>query len=87
MKANILFNIYETTKRNEAPDLTIGLAMFKAEHPEVEMSHEDEKSVREFMGKHYDVLTKAFVEGPEAFEKAVASCENQEECDCADGAR
>lgn len=78
MKANILFDIYETTKRNEAPDLTIGMAMYKAEHPEVKIDHEEGKAIREFMGRHYNVLTKAFVDGPEAFEKAVAVCEERD---------
>lgn len=78
MNANYLYDIFETTKKNGAPDLTIGMAMYKAEHPEVEIDHEEDKAIREFMGRHYNVLTKAFVEGPEAFEKAVAVCEERD---------
>ena len=77
MNAIILYGIYEATRDNKAPDLTIGLAMYKAEHPEVTITHEEDKAIREFMGKHGQKLAKAFPD-PEAFAKAVAKAEAME---------
>lgn len=78
MRADVLYNIYETTQKNDAPDLTIGLAMYKAEHPEVEITPEEDKAIRQFIGAHGDVLAKAFAVGPDAFEEAVEACEAED---------
>ncbi len=72
MNAIILYNIYETTRANKAPDLTIGLAMYKAEHPGV-ITHEQDREIREFMGRHGQELAAAFPD-PEKFTYAVAAC-------------
>ncbi|MEA4933459.1 MAG: hypothetical protein VB071_07770 [Lawsonibacter sp.] len=74
MNAIILYNVFETTAKNDAPDTTIGLAMFKAEHPEVKISHEEDRKIREFMGQHAEALGEAFPDR-DAFAKAVADCE------------
>lgn len=75
MNVNTLYGIYETTRDNKAPDLTIGLAMFQAEHPEVTISHEEAKAIREFIGKHSNALADGFAEGFSAFAEAVTACE------------
>lgn len=75
MKANTLYGIYESTRANQVPDLTIGLAMYKDEHPEDPISHEEDKAIREFIGRHGQELAQAFVAGPDAFAEAVAACE------------
>lgn len=59
MNAITLYNIYEVTRKNQAPDLTIGLAMFKAENPGV-ITHEEDKAFREFMGRYGRELAGAF---------------------------
>ena len=73
MNAIVLYKIYETTRANQAPDLTIGLAMYHKDHPGV-ITHEQDKQIREFMGKHGQELAKAFPD-PVAFAAAVASGE------------
>ena len=78
MKANTLYGIYEITHDNQVPDLTIGLAMYKDEHPEDPISHEEDKAIREFIGRHGQELARAFVEGPDAFAEAVAACEAED---------
>lgn len=75
MNANTLYGIYEATRDNKAPDLTIGLAMFKADHPEVTISHEEDKAIREFIGKHSKELADGFAKGFDAFAETVAACE------------
>lgn len=75
MNVNTLYGIYKTTRDNKAPDLTIGLAMFKAEHPEVTISHEEAKAIREFIGKHSRSLADGFAKGFDAFAETVAACE------------
>lgn len=78
MKANTLYGIYEATRENQVPDLTIGLAMYKAEHPEDPLSHEEDKAIREFIGRHGQELAQAFAEGPDVFAEAVAACEAED---------
>lgn len=78
MKANTLYGIYESTHANQVPDLTIGLAMYKDEHPEDPISHEEDKAIREFIGRHGQELARAFVAGPDAFAEAVAACEAED---------
>lgn len=78
MKANTLYGIYETTHDNQVSDLTIGLAMYKAEHPEDPISHEEDKAIREFIGRHGQELAQAFAEGTEAFAEVVAACEAED---------
>ena len=75
MKANTLYGIYETTRANQVPDLTIGLAMYKDEHPEDPISHKEDKAIREFIGRHGQELAQGFAAGPEVFAQVVAACE------------
>ena len=86
MNANYIYEVFETTRENKAPDLTIGLAMLAAEKPLPDGMTQE--GVRQFMGKHYDILVKAFKTGDkEIFAKVVAACEAEdyEDLGCADG--
>lgn len=76
MNANILFDIYKTTRDNGAADLVIGLAMYKAEHPGV-ISDVEDRDIREFIGAHGVDLAKAFPD-KEKFAAAVKAAEQDE---------
>ena len=77
MNANYIYDIFETTRKNDAPDLTIGLAMLRAEKPIPEGMTDD--GIREFLGRHYEALVDAFKAGDrEAFAEAVAACEAED---------
>lgn len=56
---NHLYALYQCTEKNDAPDLaTVGMAMFLAEHPEI--SREEDKAMRLFVGAHGQKLAKAY---------------------------
>lgn len=81
MNANYIYDIFETTKKNDAPDLNIGLAMLRVEQP---ISDEEDKAIREFMGRHYETLVDAYKSGDrEIFADAVAQCVKEDEEDAA----
>ena len=61
MNASYLYDIFETTRKHKAPDLTIGLAMLKTEQP-IPDDLSDE-AVRQFLGRHYEALSKAYRTG------------------------
>lgn len=76
MNANYIYDIFETTEKNDAPDLTIGLAMLKAEQP---VPDEEDKAVREFLGRHYEALVASYkARDREAFAAVVAACEAED---------
>ena len=72
MNAVILYGIFETNRKHHLPDLTLGLAVYRYENPGV-ISDDDDKAIREFIGRHYDGLVKGYAEGPVAFTAAVAA--------------
>lgn len=74
MNTNTLYEIYTINRETEGEDLGISLAKYKAAHPGT-VSHEDDKAIREFVGAHGPELARAFDQGREAFEAAVAACE------------
>lgn len=56
---NTLYDLYETTKEADAPDLsTTGMAMFLKERPDI--SKEESQTMREFVGRHGQDLGKVF---------------------------
>ena len=56
---NHLYALYQCTEKNDAPDLaTVGMAMFLAENPEI--SREEDKAMRLFVGAHGQKLAKAY---------------------------
>lgn len=67
MNTNILHDIYTINKQTPGEDLTISLAKFQAEHQGA-VSHEEAKTLREFIGKHGKTLAVAFRKGKAAFE-------------------
>ena len=74
MNTNTLYDIYTINRETEGEDMTVSLAKYKAAHPGA-VSHEDDKAIREFVGAHGPELARAFDQGREAFEAAVAACE------------
>ena len=78
MNANYLYEVFETTRKHDAPDLTIGLAMLKTEQPIPDgMTDED---IRQFLGRHYEALSKAYRTGDrQFFADTVAAIEAQAE--------
>ena len=67
MNTNTLYDIYTINKQTPGEDLTISLAKFQAEHQGA-VSHEEAKTMREFIGKHGKALAVAFRKGKAAFE-------------------
>ena len=77
MNTNILYDIYTINRQSENEDLTISMAKFQAEHPNT-VSHEEAKTVREFIGKHGKTLAVAFRKGRAAFTAVVGVLEAQD---------
>lgn len=74
MNANYIYDIFDTTRKNEAPDLLIGLAMLQVEQPIPEGL--TEKEICWFIGHHYNALVDAYASRDRAvFEQAVKACE------------
>lgn len=47
MNTELLYELYEITEKNDAPDLaTVGMPMLLKKHPEI--THEEAKEMREF---------------------------------------
>ena len=67
MNINTLYGIYTINKQTPGEDLTISLAKFQAEHPG-EVSHEEAKTLREFVGRHGKALAMAFRKGKATFQ-------------------
>ena len=53
-----LYDIYALTQAAGAPDLTVGVALYRERHPE--LTQEEDRALREFMGRHGQELAKAF---------------------------
>ena len=69
MNTELLYELYEITEKNDAPDLaTVGMPMLLKKHPEI--THEEAKEMREFTGRHGPELAAAFPD-KEEFESAV----------------
>lgn len=77
MNANTLYEIYTINKQTPGEDLTISLAKFQAEHPG-EVSHEEAKTLREFVGRHGKALAVAYRKGKAAFQAVVEVLEAQD---------
>mgnify|MGYP000801289805 CR=1 FL=1 len=59
MKTELLYELYEITEKNDAPDLaTVGMAMLREKYPEI--THEEAKEMREFTGRHGQELAAAY---------------------------
>ncbi len=71
MDTKILYEIFKTTKTNNLSDLFVGLAYYK---DLTHMNIQNEKEIREFIGKHYNDLVKAFAKGYDEFVEAVKIC-------------
>lgn len=83
MNANYIYDIFETTRINDAPDLNIGLAMLKQEQP---ISDTEDKAIREFIGRHYNALVSTYASRDrDAFAAKVAECEAEDAAESHDG--
>ena len=67
MNTNTLYEIYTINKQTPGEDLTISMAKFQAERQGA-VSHEEAKTLREFVGKHGKTLAVAYRKGKAAFE-------------------
>ena len=73
MDAKFLYEVFQQTEKNGFPDLMLGVAAAQAEHP---LPHEEDKAVREFIGRHYNKLVTAFRKRDRAaFDAVVKQCE------------
>ena len=77
MNTNTLYDIYKLNHETEGEDLTISLAKFQAEHPGA-VSHEEGKTIREFVGRHGKTLAVAYRKGKAAFQAVVEVLEAQD---------
>lgn len=77
MNTNILYDIYKLNHETEGEDLTISLAKYQAEHQGA-VSHEEAKTLREFVGKHGKTLAVAYRKGKAAFQAVVEVLEAQD---------
>lgn len=69
MNTEMLYELYKVTEKNDAPDLaTVGMAMLREAHPEI--THEEDRAMREFTGRHGQELAAAYPDR-EAFAAAV----------------
>ena len=77
MNTNILYDIYTINKQTEGEDLTISLAKFQAKYQD-EVSHEEARAMREFVGRHGKTLAVAYRKGKAAFTAVVEVLEAQD---------
>lgn len=74
MNSNYIYDIFETTRKNSAPDLNVGLAMLMEKKPLPEGT--EPRALREFLGGHYEELTAAYrTRDREIFARTVENCE------------
>lgn len=77
MNTNILYDIYTINHQTSGEDLTVSMAKFQAANPGT-VSHEEAKSIREFVGKHGKTLAVAYRKGKAAFTAVVEVLEAQD---------
>lgn len=77
MNTNTLYDIYTINKQTHGEDMTISMAKFQAEHPGA-VSHEEAKTIREFVGRHGKTLAVAYRKGKAAFQAVVEVLEAQD---------
>lgn len=77
MNTNTLYEIYTINKQTTGEDLTVSMAKFQAEHPGA-VSHEEAKTIREFIGKHGKTLAVAYRKGKAAFQAVAEVLEAQD---------
>lgn len=84
MNAKTLYEIFEATRKHDLPDLTLGMAVVRHEHPDL-ITDDNDRPIREFIGAHYEELVAAYAKGAVAFEEAVAACEEADKAKACDG--
>ena len=74
MKADTLYEIFATNEKHNFPDLNLGLAQYRVEHPEI--TDDDAKALSQFIARHYDALVKAYKpHDQEIYAETVSACE------------
>ena len=77
MNTNTLYEIYTINKQTPGEDLTISLAKFQAKYQD-EVSHEEARAMRKFVGRHGKTLAVAFRKGKAAFQAVAEVLEAQD---------
>ena len=77
MNTNTLYEIYKLNHETEGEDLTISLAKYQAEHQGA-VSHEEAKTMREFVGRHGKALAVAYRKGKATFQAVVEVLEAED---------
>ena len=78
MKADTLYEIFATNEKHNFPDLNLGLAQYRVEHPEI--TDDDAKALSQFIARHYDDLVKAYKpHDQEIYADVVAACVAKDE--------
>lgn len=72
-----LYEIFVTNEKNNLPDLNLGMAYYRVEHPEI--TDDDAKTLSQFIARHYEDLVKAYKHHDrEKFAAAVAACQEKD---------
>lgn len=53
-----LYELYQCNQRNHLPDLTVGMAYYREEHPEITQAEDD--AMIGFISRHSRALAKAY---------------------------
>lgn len=83
MDANYIYEIFETTRKHNLPDLYVGLAMLQKDKPVpdelIDPKDKTDRPLREFIGRHYTRLAEAYkTKDCAIFAAAVAECEEED---------
>ena len=67
VNAEYLYGLYQCNEANDLPDLTIGMAYYREQHPEITQAEDD--AMIGFISRHSKKLAKAYPNKP-AFYRA-----------------
>ena len=76
MNSEFLYHVFEQTEKNDFSDLMLGVAAARVHTP---ITDEEDKTVREFISRHYNALVATYASHDrEAFAAKVAKCEAED---------
>lgn len=58
VNAEKLYELYQTNEKNDLPDLTIGMAFYREQHPE--LTQEEDDAMIGFISRHTRELARAY---------------------------
>ena len=73
MNPIFLYGVFETNRKHKLPDLNLGMAHYRVDHPEI--TDDEANAAMEFIGRHYDELVEAYAIGSMTFLEVVSQCE------------